>query len=91
MIEERIEKKLSRWKEKYLSVGGRVVLINSVLMSLPMFMMSFFEVPKGVLEKIGYYRSQFFCQTIVRKRSIYLLNGISFASLEIRAVWGCKT
>jgi hypothetical protein len=31
MIEERIEKKLSRWKVKYLSVGGRLVLINSVL------------------------------------------------------------
>jgi hypothetical protein len=27
---------------------------------------------------------------IVRKRSIDLLNRISFASLEIKAVWGCK-
>jgi hypothetical protein len=50
-IEERIEKKLSSWKGKYLSVGGRLVLINSVLSSFPMFMLSFFEVPKGVLEK----------------------------------------
>ena len=36
------------------SVGGRLVLINSVLSSLPVFMMSFFEVPKGVLKKIDY-------------------------------------
>jgi hypothetical protein len=28
IIEERIEKKLSSWKGKYLSVGGRLVLIN---------------------------------------------------------------
>jgi hypothetical protein len=55
MIEERIEKKLSSWKEKYLSVGGRLVLINLVLSSLPMFMLSFFEIPKGVLEKIDYF------------------------------------
>jgi hypothetical protein len=41
-IEERIEKKLSSWKGKYLSVRGRLVLINSVLTSLPMFMLSFF-------------------------------------------------
>jgi hypothetical protein len=27
-IEERIEKKLSSWKGKYLSVGGRLVLIK---------------------------------------------------------------
>jgi hypothetical protein len=57
MIEERIEKKLSSWKGKYLSVGGRLVLINSVLMSLTMFMLSVFDVPKGVLENIDYYRS----------------------------------
>jgi hypothetical protein len=60
MIEEQIKKRLSSWKGKYLSVGGQLVLINSVLSSLPMFMFSFFEVPKGVLEKIDYFRSRFF-------------------------------
>jgi hypothetical protein len=35
-----------------LSVGGRLVLINSVLSSLPMFILSFFEVRKGVFEEI---------------------------------------
>jgi len=40
-IENRIEKKLSGWKGKMLSAGGRLILINSVLSSLPMFMMSF--------------------------------------------------
>jgi uncharacterized protein YpuA (DUF1002 family) len=43
MVEERIEKMLSSWKGKYLSVGGRLVLINPVLTSLVMFMMSFFK------------------------------------------------
>ena len=60
VIEERIEKRLSGWKGKMLSVGGRMVLINSVLSSLPMFMMSFFELPKGVLEKIDCFRSRFY-------------------------------
>jgi hypothetical protein len=36
------------------------VLIKSVLSSLPMFMMSFFRIPKVVLEKLDYYRSRFF-------------------------------
>ncbi|GAU45708.1 hypothetical protein TSUD_86840 [Trifolium subterraneum] len=30
-----IEKRLSSWKNKYVSLGGRVVLINSVLASIP--------------------------------------------------------
>ena len=63
IIEEKFEKKLSSWKGKHMSVGGRLVLINSVLTSLTMFMLSFFEVPKGVLEKLDYYRSRFFWQS----------------------------
>jgi hypothetical protein len=40
--------------------GGRLVPINSVLTSLAMFMMSFFEVPRGVLERLDYFLSRFF-------------------------------
>lgn len=61
-VEERFEKKLSCWKAKHLSYGGRLTLLNSVLSSLPMFMMSFFEIPKGVLTKLDHYRLRFFWQ-----------------------------
>jgi hypothetical protein len=60
IIEQRIKKKLSSWKGKHLSIGGHLVLINLVLTSLVMFMLSFFEVSRGVLEKIDYYRSRFY-------------------------------
>jgi hypothetical protein len=50
-VEERFQKKLSCWKAKHLSYEGRLILLNFVLSSLPMFMMHFFEIPKGVLEK----------------------------------------
>jgi len=46
-VEERFERQLSSWKGKHLSIGGRLTLINSVLSSLPMYMMSF-ALPKGV-------------------------------------------
>ena len=61
-VEERFEKKLSSWKAKYLSYGGRLVLLNSVLNRLPMFMMSFLEIPKGVLKNLDHFRSRFFWQ-----------------------------
>jgi hypothetical protein len=51
-----------------LSVGRRLVLINSVSSSLPMFMLSFFKVPKGVLKKLDYYISQFFWQSDEHKK-----------------------
>jgi hypothetical protein len=62
VIEEKFEKKLSCWKGKLLLYGGRLVLINSVLSSLSMFILSFFEVPKEVLHKLDFYRSRFFWQ-----------------------------
>jgi len=49
-VEERFEKRLSSWKGKNLLIGERLTSINLVLSSLPMYSMSFFEVPKGVLK-----------------------------------------
>ena len=40
-IEDWFEKKLSCWKGKPMSYGGRLILINSVLTSMPMFLLSF--------------------------------------------------
>jgi hypothetical protein len=62
VVEGKFEKKLSCWKGKLLSYGGRLVLINSVLSSLAIFMLSFYEVPKEVLHKLDFYRSRFFWQ-----------------------------
>jgi hypothetical protein len=72
IIEQWIEKKLSSRKGKHLCVGGRLVLINSVLTSLLIFMLSFFEVPRGVLEKIDYYRSKFYRKSEQHKKKYML-------------------
>ena len=55
-IEDRFEKKLSCWKGKLMSYGGRLILINLVLTSMPMFLLSFFEVPIGVWKRPDFYR-----------------------------------
>ena len=71
-IQERVEQCLSSWKGKNLSNGGRLTLINSVLSSLPMYMMTFFEIPKGLRKKLDYFRSRFFWQTDEYKRKYRL-------------------
>ena len=71
-VEERFQKRLNRWRSKMLSVGGRLVLLNSVLSSLPMFMLSFFELPKGVLKKLDYFRSRFCWQSDEHKKKYRL-------------------
>ncbi|WVZ62463.1 hypothetical protein U9M48_012212 [Paspalum notatum var. saurae] len=76
-IEDRFEKKLCGWKGKLLSVGGRLVLINSVLSSLPLFMLSFFEVPRKVLKKLEYLRLRFYWQNDEHKKKYRLLKWVT--------------
>ncbi|GKV43294.1 hypothetical protein SLEP1_g50605 [Rubroshorea leprosula] len=44
---EFVKRKLASWKGWHLSFGGHITLINSVLSSLPMFLMSVYLLPKG--------------------------------------------
>jgi len=46
------ERKLAKWKQRHLSFGGRVTLIQSVLTSIPIYFFSFFRVPKKVMDKL---------------------------------------
>ncbi|GKV49874.1 hypothetical protein SLEP1_g56597 [Rubroshorea leprosula] len=52
-------KKLSTWKASYLSLGGRLTLINSVLSSLPVFWMSMYVMPKGTIRTLDKVRRNF--------------------------------
>ena len=70
-----------------LSAGEKLVLINSVLSSLPLFMFSFFEVPREVLKKLDFYRSRFFWQSNEHKKSIGLRDGMSSAAQRTKGVW----
>jgi hypothetical protein len=59
-VEDRLERKLSSWIGKILSYEDRLVLINSILTSLPTFFLSFFEIPKGVRKRLDFFRSRLF-------------------------------
>jgi hypothetical protein len=52
-----------------------------------MFMMSFFRIPKGVLEKLDYYRSRFFGNVMSIERSIGWPNGAFFINLGVLGGW----
>ncbi|GJW95557.1 RNA-directed DNA polymerase, eukaryota [Tanacetum coccineum] len=56
----RVRRRLSNWKMKMLSIGGRLTLVKSVLGSMPIFHMSLFKVPSGILRSLESIRSKFF-------------------------------
>ena len=51
-IKERVGRKLSGWKEKILSIGGREILIKAVAQAIPTYTMSCFQFPKGLCDEI---------------------------------------
>lgn len=72
LVETRLEGKFWCWKGKLLSYADPLVLVKSVLTSLPMFMLSFLEIPKGVRKRLDFWRSRFFLQSDENKRKYIL-------------------
>ncbi|GJT04584.1 RNA-directed DNA polymerase, eukaryota, reverse transcriptase zinc-binding domain protein [Tanacetum coccineum] len=59
-VVDRVYARLSKWKMKTLSIGGRLTLLKSVLGSMPIYHMSIFRVPMSVLRRLESIRSHFF-------------------------------
>ena len=51
-ILEKIERKLAEWKKLYLSKGGRLTLLKSMLFSPPTYDLSLFTIPTYVANRI---------------------------------------
>jgi hypothetical protein len=49
---EVLQRRLHSWQNRFVSLGGRVILINSVLAAIPLFYLSFFKMPTKVWRKI---------------------------------------
>ncbi|GKC78292.1 hypothetical protein Tco_1129066, partial [Tanacetum coccineum] len=56
----KLKARLSNWKLKTLSVGGRLTLLKSVLGSTPIYNLSIYKAPKSVLHSMESLRRNFF-------------------------------
>jgi hypothetical protein len=61
-IEEKMEKRLAGWQGKFLSLGGRLTLLNSCLTNVPLYMLSIYPAPKLVIRKLDIYRKSLLWQ-----------------------------
>ena len=56
----KFQNKLMGWYAKFLSNAGRVVLINSVLSSIPIHLLSVLNLPRGIIAKLNSAMANFF-------------------------------
>lgn len=47
---------------RFLSLGGQIVLINSVLSTVPLYQLSLYRMPKWVRRKIDKIKRDFLCE-----------------------------
>lgn len=87
------QKKLVNRKAQYNSLGGRVTLINSVLDSLPTYVMSLFPMPAKVEERLDKLRRDFLWLRNKEGKGLHLVKWqtaqftkISAISLQISAI-----
>nr|GEX08838.1 RNA-directed DNA polymerase, eukaryota [Tanacetum cinerariifolium] len=73
----KLKSRLSKWKLKTLSIGGRLTLLKSVLGSTRIFWMSLYKVPKSVLSSMEAIRRNFLTGLKATKRRLHGLNGPS--------------
>ncbi|KAL4565722.1 hypothetical protein LXL04_029825 [Taraxacum kok-saghyz] len=70
-IIDKFEAKLSPWKSKTLSFGGRLTLISSVLGNLPTYYLSLFKAPIAITEELEKIRRRFLWGGDKDKRKIH--------------------
>ncbi|GJY58836.1 RNA-directed DNA polymerase, eukaryota [Tanacetum coccineum] len=80
----KISARLSKWKIKTLSIGGRLTLIKSVLTSLPLYHMPIYKAPMGVLRDMESFRRRFFNGIDKNERKISMIGSVLRSS-----PWNC--
>ncbi|GKV25593.1 hypothetical protein SLEP1_g35004 [Rubroshorea leprosula] len=68
------KKKLASWKGRNLSLGGRITLLNSVLSSLPVYLMLAYKIPKGILFSLDKIRRNFLWGGMGERKKINWVN-----------------
>jgi hypothetical protein len=55
LVEKTLQKRLSSWKIKLLFLSEILVLLNSILINMVLYIISFVQLPKVFLHKLDYF------------------------------------
>nr|GEX49948.1 RNA-directed DNA polymerase, eukaryota, reverse transcriptase zinc-binding domain protein [Tanacetum cinerariifolium] len=88
-VTEGMHTRLSKWKLKTFSIGGRLTLLKYVLGVIPIYHMSIFKVPMKVLQNMKSICARFFNGADVNSKKPSWVRWKSVLLLKMLAVLGC--
>nr|GEZ34117.1 RNA-directed DNA polymerase, eukaryota [Tanacetum cinerariifolium] len=90
-VTEGMHTRLSKWKLKTLSIGGRLTLLKYVLGAIPIYHMSIFKVPMKVLQNMESIRARFFNGADVNSMKLSWVRWKSVLAAKDVGGLGCPT
>ncbi|XP_060210556.1 uncharacterized protein LOC132637493 [Lycium barbarum] len=70
-VVKKIAKRVNAWQGRLLSYGGRATLISHVLQSMPVYLLSGMNPPKGVIRQMHSIFSRFFWSNTGDKKGVH--------------------
>ncbi|RVW80898.1 putative ribonuclease H protein [Vitis vinifera] len=69
-----MRRRLALWKRQYISKGGRITLIKSMLANMPLYRLSLFRMPKSVARRLEKLQRDFLWGGGSLERKVHLIN-----------------
>jgi hypothetical protein len=89
-LEKKIEKRIMCWSHRWLSLGGRVILVKVVLESIYVYWLSLAKIPISVLNSIRRRMFSFLWTGKKEKEGMHLINWKNLAKPKKDGGWGIK-
>ena len=71
---EKIAKRVTGWKEKFISKAGREVLIKTIAQAIPTYSMSLFKLPRGLCNDINSIIAKYWWGQTSNENKIHWIN-----------------
>ena len=72
-VQDRLNNRINSWSAKFLSKGGKEILIKSVAQALPTYVMSCFLLPQTIINKLRGAIAKFWWSTKNNNRGLHWL------------------
>ncbi|KAI9177267.1 hypothetical protein LWI28_013024 [Acer negundo] len=94
-IKDRLWGKVKVWRSKLLSMGGKEVMIKSVLQSILAYTMSIFKLLKGFIKEVHRIMNRFWWGSLDTSRRIHQASWVNSSLVKLRAalvleIWVCS-